>query len=242
VTREEVRNMLTQSTALSGSIYPQVRRQPLRADEGSDSDRGLTTFDRIVHDAGINLSYLRGAEIFGEDEPAEHLYKVVSGAVCTYKILNDGRRQITGFYLPDEFFGLQYSDAYCFSAEAIKDAKIMAVKRSILMTAAKSDAVVSHRLLLLTAIELSRAQNRVLLLAKNAQERVVGFLLEMAARSPSGKSIQLPMLRQDIADYLGLTIETVSRTLKSLKNLAAIEVSTRHIVIRNRSTLVHLNG
>ncbi|MGC1367510.1 MAG: helix-turn-helix domain-containing protein, partial [Candidatus Acidiferrum sp.] len=63
-----------------------------------------------------------------------------------------------------------------------------------------------------------------------------------ASRSPSGRSIQLPMLRQDIADYLGLTIETVSRTLKTLKNLAAIEVSTRHIVICNRSTLIQLNG
>lgn len=210
--------MLTQSTALSSSIYPLVRRCPLRApDQGSAGDRGLTTFDRIVHTAGFTLSYLRGAEIFGEDEPAGHLYKIVSGAVCTYKILSDGRRQITGFYLPDEFFGLQYSDEHCCSAEAIKDARIIAIKKSALMTAAKGDAVLSHRLLLLTALELSRVQNCVLLLAKSAQERVVGFLLEMAARSPSGKSIQLPMLRQDIADYLGLTIETVSRTLKSLK-------------------------
>ncbi|MFZ3335147.1 MAG: helix-turn-helix domain-containing protein [Xanthobacteraceae bacterium] len=235
--------MLTQSTALSSSIYPPIPRQRRpAADQGSAGDRALTTFDFIVRAAGVSIPYLRGAEIFGEDEPAEHLYKVVTGAVCTYKILSDGRRQITGFYLPDEFFGLQYSDEHCFSAEAIKDAKIIAIKKSALMTAAKGDAVVSHRLLLLTALELSRAQNRVLLLAKSAQERVVGFLLEMASRSPSGRSIQLPMLRQDIADYLGLTIETVSRTLKTLKNLAAIEVSTRHIVICNRSTLIQLNG
>jgi CRP/FNR family transcriptional regulator, nitrogen fixation regulation protein len=235
--------MLTQSTALGRPNYPLLRRQPLPVpDRGSTGGGGLTAFDRIVHAAGINMVYLRGAEIFGEDEPAEHLYKVVSGAVCTYKILGDGRRQITGFYLSDEFFGLQYSDEYCFSAEAIKDARIIAIKKSALMTAAKGDSVVSYQLLLLTALELRRVQNRVLLLAKSAQERVVGFLLEMAVRSPSGKSFQLPMLRQDIADYLGLTIETVSRTLKSLKDLTAIDVSTRHIVIRNRSTLIRLNS
>jgi CRP/FNR family transcriptional regulator, nitrogen fixation regulation protein len=235
--------MLTQPTACSNPIHPLTHWHRLPVpDQGSADDRSLTAFDRIVRIAGIDMFYLRGAEIFGEDEPAEHLYKVASGAVCTYKILSDGRRQITGFYLPGEFFGLQYSDEHCFSAEAIKDARIIAIKKSVLMTASKDDAVVSHRLLLLTTLELSRVQNRVLLLAKSAQERVVGFLLEMASRSPSGKSIQLPMLRQDIADYLGLTIETVSRTLKSLKNLAVIEVSTRHIVICDRSILSQLNG
>lgn len=234
--------MLTESTAFSNPIYPLVRRHSHSALEGAAGDRGLTEFDRVVRIAGINVAYLRGAEIFGEDEPAEHLYKVVNGAVCTYKILSDGRRQITGFYLPGEFFGLQYTDEYGYSAEAIKDARIIAIRKSVLLTAARGDTAVSHRLLLLTALELTRAQNRVLLLAKSAQERVAEFLLEMAARSPSGKSIQLPMLRQDIADYLGLTIETVSRTLKSLKDLAAIEVSPHHIAIRSRSALLQLNG
>lgn len=235
--------MLTQSTVFKNPIYPLTRRrEPSASHQEVIANRGLTTFDRLVRSVGFSVSYLRGAEIFGEEEAAQYLYKVVSGAVCTYKILSDGRRQINGFYLLGEFFGLQYSDEYGFSAEAIRDAKIIAIKKSTLMAAAKGDAAVSHQLLLLTAIELTRAQNRSLLLAKNAQERVVGFLLEMAARSPSEKSIQLPMLRQDIADYLGLTIETVSRTLKSLKKLAAIEVSTRHIEIRNRSTLSQLNG
>ena len=235
--------MLTQSTALSGSVYPLVRQRPLPVtNDGSTGGRDATAFDRVVRIAGINVSYLRGAEIFGEDEPAEYLYKVMSGSVCTYKILSDGRRQVSGFYLPGELFGLQYSDEYGFSAQAIRDARIVAIKKRVLMTAAKSDAAVSYQLLLLTALELARVQNRVLLLAKSAQERVVGFLLEMAVRLPSGKSIRLPMLRQDIADYLGLTIETVSRTLKSLQKLSAIDVSTRHIVLRDRSALHRLNG
>jgi len=86
-------------------------------------------------------------------------------------------------------------------------------------------------------------QDRVLLLVKSAQERVASFLLEMAERAPAGNAIELPMSRQDIADYLGLTIETVSRTLTSLESVAAIEVSTsRRIVLRNRSALNRLNG
>ena len=235
--------MLTQSTVPSNSVSSLMRRHPLPiTSRGSADDRGLTAFDRFVRIAGINVSYSRGEEIFGEDEPAEHLYKVMSGTVCTYKILRDGRRQISGFYLTGEFLGLQYADEYGLSAEAITDAKIVAVKKSTLMATASRDAAITHPLLILTALELARVQARVLLLAKSAQERVVGFLLEMAARSPSGDLIELPMLRQDIADYLGLTIETVSRTLKSLKDFAAIEVSSRHIVLRSQSTLSRLNG
>ena len=86
-------------------------------------------------------------------------------------------------------------------------------------------------------------QDHVMLLIKTAQERVVGFLLEMAARMPSGNQFELPMSRQDIADYLGLTIETVSRTLTQLENSAAIELPTsRHVVLRNRATLGRLNS
>jgi CRP/FNR family nitrogen fixation transcriptional regulator len=96
----------------------------------------------------------------------------------------------------------------------------------------------------LTGRELRRVQDHTLLLVKTAQERVAAFLLEMAARGPVGNAfIDLPMSRQDIADYLGLTIETVSRTLTHLESVATIEVPTsRHIVLRNRSALTKLNG
>ena len=87
-------------------------------------------------------------------------------------------------------------------------------------------------------------RERVLMLIKTAQERVVGFLLEMAERVPAGNAVELAMSRQDIADYLGLTIETVSRTLTSLEDSAAIELPTsrRRIVLRNRTALSHMNG
>ena len=191
---------------------------------------------------GATMVYPRNTEIFGENEPADYLYKVVSGSVRTYKILSDGRRQVGGFYLPGDLFGLEFADEHTLSAEAISDTKVMVVKRSALTALAGHDALIAQQLFNLTGRELRRAQDRILLLVKSAQERVASFLLEMAERV-SGNSIELPMSRQDIADYLGLTIETVSRTLTSLECASAIEVPTsRRIVLRNRSALSRMNG
>jgi len=192
---------------------------------------------------GALMSYPRNTEIFGENEPADYVYKVVSGAVRTYKILSDGRRQVGGFYLPGDIFGLQFADEHVFSAEAITDTKVLVVKRSALTALAGRDAAVGKELFYLTSRELRRMQDRVLLLVKSAQERVASFLLEMAERVCANNIVELPMSRQDIADYLGLTIETVSRTLTGLETAAAIEVpSSRRIVLRNRSALNRLNG
>jgi CRP-like cAMP-binding protein len=189
------------------------------------------------------MSYPRNVEIFGENEPAEYVYKVISGSVRTYKILSDGRRQICGFYLPGDCFGLQFSEEHTISAEAITDAKVLVVKRSTLTALADRDATVGRELFALTSRELRRAQEQVLLLVKSAQERVASFLVEMSERAAAGDAIELPMSRQDIADYLGLTIETVSRTLTSLEGCAAIELPTsRCIVLRNRSALNRMNG
>ena len=187
---------------------------------------------------GATISYPRNSEIFGENEPAEYLYKVVSGCVRTYKILNDGRRQIGGFYLPGEVFGLSFGDEHTMSAEAIADSKVLVVRRSALNALADRDPAIGRELFTLTGRELRRVQDRILLLIKSAQERVAGFLLEMAERIFADNTVELPMSRQDIADYLGLTIETISRTLTALENSAAIDVPTsRRIVLRNRSAL-----
>jgi CRP/FNR family transcriptional regulator, nitrogen fixation regulation protein len=202
-----------------------------------------TPLDETVALMGASMSYPRNSEIFGENDPADYLYKVVSGAVRTYKILNDGRRQIGGFYLPGDIFGLEYTDQHSLSAEAVTDTKVVVVKRSALTALAAREAAVGKELFTLTGRELQRVQDRILLLIKSAQERVAGFLLEMADRGQSANIIDLPMSRQDIADYLGLTIETVSRTLTALEGAAAIEVTTsRHIVLRNRAALSRMNG
>jgi CRP/FNR family transcriptional regulator, nitrogen fixation regulation protein len=190
---------------------------------------------------GARMTFARNAEIYGEAEPAEYLYKVVSGAVRTCKVTADGRRQIGGFYLPGDLFGLEGGAAHVFSAEAISESMVLVVKRKPLMALAGRDGEVARQLWASTAAELNRAQGRLLLLVKSAQERVAGFLLEMAARSSSRDRIDLPMTRQDIGEYLGLTIETVSRTLTSMQETGLIELpASRRVSLRNRAVLEEL--
>jgi len=192
---------------------------------------------------GTRITYARNVEIFGEGEPAEYLYKVVSGSVRICKLLHDGRRQVIGFHMAGEVFGLESDEEHHFSAEAVNDTVVLVVKRSAITALAGRDPVIGRELFALTGRELRRVQDRVLLLVKSAQERVASFLLEMAERGGAGNTVELPMSRQDIADYVGLTIETVSRTLTGLESAATIEVPTsRRIVLRDRSTLSRLNG
>jgi CRP/FNR family transcriptional regulator, nitrogen fixation regulation protein len=192
---------------------------------------------------GITVTYDRNGEIYGEGEGADYVYKVISGAVRTYKVLNDGRRQINAFYLPDDCFGLELGDEHTWSAEAIVGSTVAMVKRSAVLSACRHDGEVARQLWSMTAGQLDEAHNHALLLIKSAQERVAAFLLEMSKRVPHSDSVELPMGRQDIADYLGLTIETVSRTLTHLESARTIELLTsRVIALRNRSVLSRLNG
>jgi CRP-like cAMP-binding protein len=229
--------MLSQSAIYGASSQARMKELRPRAAVGYQPLVGS------VEMMGAPMSFTRNAEIYGENEPADYLYKVVNGTVRTYKVLADGRRQIGAFYLPGDIFGLESGDEHTFSAEAVTDSKVLVIKRSALISLAARDNEISRQLWTLTSGELRRVQDHIMLLVKTAQERVVGFLLEMAERMPSGNQVELPMSRQDIADYLGLTIETVSRTLTQLENSAAIELPTsRRIVLRNRTALGRLNG
>ena len=113
------------------------------------------------------------------------------------KVLSDGRLQVGGFHLPGDIFGLEFRDEHTFSAEAVTDTKVVVVKRTMLMAAAGRDPGVSRELTALTAREWRRAQNRVLLLVKSAEQRVAHFLLEMAERARGGNVVELPMVRRD---------------------------------------------
>jgi len=192
---------------------------------------------------GLLIAYTRNEEIYGEGEAAEFLYKVKSGCVRTYKVLNDGRRQIASFYLPGDVFGLTVGEQHTSSAEASVASEVIAIKRSALRSRASVDSAFALLLMGLAVIELQRTQDHALLLIKTAQERVVAFLLDLAKREASDSEVQLPMSRQEIADYLGLTIETVSRTLTLLENTTAITLPTsRRIILRNRPTLSKMNA
>jgi CRP-like cAMP-binding protein len=228
------------------AVRPTIRSESLRPMPPAphrDFDRNANPLGQSMQLMGAAMSFPRNSEIFGENEPADYVYLVVSGSVRTYKILSDGRRQVGGFYLAGDIFGLEFADDHSFSAEAISDAKVVVVKRSALTALAGRDAAIARELFALTGRELGRTRDHVLLLVKSAQERVASFLLEMATRASTGNVVELPMSRQDIADYLGLTIETVSRTLSGLETTAAIEVpKSRRIVLRNRAALSRLNS
>jgi CRP/FNR family transcriptional regulator, nitrogen fixation regulation protein len=228
--------MLSQTTNFSDTPNPNKRA---RFAPPTVSHNRADSFEMM----GTSTSFARNAEIYGENEPAEYLYKLVSGSVRTSKILNDGRRQIGAFYLPGDIFGFDIGSEHALSAEAISDAMVIVVKRSAIEALAARDSEVARQLWAMTSRELHRMQEHILLLIKTAQERVAGFLLEMAARIKSANGVELPMSRQDIADYLGLTIETVSRTLTTLENSAAIALpSSRRIVLRDRAALRRLNA
>jgi CRP/FNR family transcriptional regulator, nitrogen fixation regulation protein len=230
--------------ALARSIRSAVKRPtPAQNSAAKPADAGGEPLAETMRLMGATMSFPRNSEIFGEAESADYLYKVISGCIRSYRILSDGRRQITGFYLPGEVFGLTSGAEHTESAEAIADSKVALLKRGTFEALAARNPAIGRELFAVTGRELRRAQNRILLLVESAQERVVGFLLEMAERLNAERAFELPMSRQDIADYLGLTIETVSRTLTALAGAAAIEVGcSRRIVLRNRAALAAMIG
>ena len=196
------------------------------------------SLSRTIELIGARRRFKRNSEVYGAREPADYFYKVVSGMVRAYKVTVDGRRHVSAFYVPADVFGLETSEQHVFSAEAVTDAEILVVKRSTVTSLAAQDAAMAGHLWLLTGCELHRSQNHMLLLNKSAPERVASFLLEMADRIQSDGEVPLSMPRQDVADYLGLSIETISRMLTRLESASAIALPTcRRVVLRNRPVL-----
>lgn len=216
------------------SADPRFSSAPGRADKPVS---GLKEIFRLM---GARMKFERHNEIYGENEPAEYVYQVVSGAVRISKLLSDGRRQISAFGLPADVFGFDCGNEHRFSAEATVDAVVLVMKRSTIEAFAERDIHLAQELWKLATYELGRTQEHMLLLGRtNARERMVAFLRGMARRNHSANVVDLPMSRQDIADYLGLTIETVSRTLSALARAAAIGLpSSRRIVLRSHEALL----
>ncbi len=190
---------------------------PLRG-QPADSASGLGAL-------GIAMSFGRNMEVYAEGEPAVHVYKVISGVVRISKLLPDGRRQISAFHTAGDMFGFEAGDVHHASAEAVGPVKVVAYKwQSLLLAGVRSVGLVRD-LLNLTMIGLRNSQEHLLLLGrKNALERVAAFLLDMAKRTNADGVVELAMPRHDIADYLGLTLETVSRMFAELKEQGAIRL------------------
>lgn len=170
--------------------------------------------------------YARDEELYGEGEPAEFVHEVASGALRSYKLLSDGRRQIAGFHLPGDLVGIESGSTYQLTGEAMVDTVTRLFRRRSLEACAEQDGALAYRLWSATALGLRQAKDHMLLLGrKTAMERVASFLLEMAHRLNANPSMELPMSRQDIADYLGLTLETVSRIFSQLQKEGLLVLS-----------------
>jgi CRP/FNR family nitrogen fixation transcriptional regulator len=199
--------------------------------------------------AGQNIfcsefGYRAGTVIFGETEPAEYFYQVKSGAVRSYKLLNDGRRQIIAFHLPGDIFGVESGAAHRFTTEAIVATTVKLTKRHNVMDERGGRA--TNNVLGLVTRNLQHAEDHMLLLGrKTAFEKVSAFLVEMDDRLAATGVVMLPMKRRDIADYLGLTVETVARVMTRLKKrnvLTFIGQANREIVLRDRAKLAQFGS
>ena len=163
----------------------------------------------------------------------------------SYKLLSDGRRQIGAFHLAGDIFGLENGIEHRFTAEAIVETTVRLIKRRSLELVAESDAMVSRNLLSMTTNNLQHAEDHMLLLGrKTSLERVAAFLIEMDRRLTAADVMPLPMSRRDIADYLGLTLETVSRALSRLHEdgtIGFVGTNQRQIVLVDRRQLASLD-
>lgn len=186
---------------------------------------------------GVRLTYARDEEIYAQDDAVELLYRVIKGAVRTSRLTADGRRQVGDFYYVGDLFGLEPGPDHRFAAEALEDCEILVVRRSTVRAAA-GDAELDRAILEAQQLEMERLQDHVVMLGrKSARERVASFLMSIAQRQPEDH-VDLAMGRQDIADYLGLTIETVSRMLTQLQGDAIVEFpSARRFQIRKWTAL-----
>lgn len=192
------------------------------------------------HWAGAaRLTFRAGEEIYAQDEDADLIYRLVRGAVRTSHLLADGRRQIGDFYYEGDVLGVEIGAEHRFSAEALGDCEVLAIRRA---GSAAYDPGRHERLIWqATTAELGRAHAHMLLLGRaTACEKVARFLLDIAERF-RGELTALPMSRQDMADYLGLTIETISRMLGRLQADGMVEfVGARKYRIRRLGALSDL--
>ncbi len=212
------------------------------------------SFCRCLHDDQLKVFSEISAEkefrdkqtIFLQQGPSRHLYNITKGNIKIYKLLSDGRIQIIGFLYPGDFFGSYKKGKYNYSSEAIGNVRLCVFRQEVLDEYLEKNMNLSKELLHITSHELTLAQDRMGVLGKmNANERVAKFILNISdQRARIGwqdNPISLPMTRQDIADYLGLTLETVSREITRFKTSNLIKAMTsKQIFISDREKLTNL--
>lgn len=190
------------------------------------------------------LHFTADEEIYAEGDEALSFYKVVRGVARTCKFLGDGRRQIDAFHVAGDVFGFEAGLQHKLSAEAVSDCSVVSYRRHGFEQMVLNENGTAKELFSYAMHCLERARGHALLLGRgSALQKLAAFLLEMTQRKPADEMIELVMTRQDIADYLGLTIETVSRTFSQLERDGIIALTTsRRICLTNRAALRRLNS
>ena len=198
----------------------------------------FAALDRV----GTVVSFDQDRPLFHDGDAAEHYFKVLTGAVRCCKLLADGRRHVSAFYLPGDFFGFDATANYLFTAEAVTDTSVVRYARRSVEALAQQEPRFGRRLLGIACRGLSTAQQQLVLLGRmTAEERIASFLLNLADRNGGSGRVVLAMNRTDIGDHLGLTMETVSRGLNRLKREGVIDLESSHqILIRDRNALEEL--
>ena len=183
-----------------------------------------------------------GEELFFEGEEADFVYRVEEGVLMSYRMLGDGRRQVVEFHLPGDLLGLEAGVEYSLTTQAVTAAKVFALGRRRLAGLAADDVRLTRDLWSATVGAYQRSQDHAAILARqSATERVAAFLLSYARRIGAARDMTLPMSRQDMADFLGLAIHTVSRTLTHLEADGLIEArSSRQVRLMRRDRLMAL--
>jgi CRP/FNR family nitrogen fixation transcriptional regulator len=184
------------------------------------------------------------APIYTAGDAADALLKVVSGVVRTVRFLHDGKRQIDAFYSTGDLFGFERGDSYTLSAEAVSRCTLVSYSHKGLAVLAMHHQELTRQLHAYSVDGLVRAQEHARLLAHGgAIEKLAGFLIECSELSADGDLITFAMARHDIADYLGITVETVSRTLTQLRKASFIDlISAREIRLKDLPGLRYLNS
>jgi CRP-like cAMP-binding protein len=197
-----------------------------------------------LHNCGTISRFGRNQTIFNEGDDARYSYRVVEGGVRLCKLMPDGRRQIAEFMLRGDLFGFELGEEHSLTAEALGEVVVMRCARSHMERLSDEQPQIRKQLMSHLRRDLSSAQTHLVMLGRQtAKERVASFLLLLVERGEAddGDAVELPMSRQDIADYLGLTIETVCRALSDLKRDRIIGIPNRHqVAIRNLAALENI--
>lgn len=231
------------STARSAPISPAAYKRFFAPSEQEETSTPVTLTDYLlrIQEYGARTHFARNETIFNQDDPAAQVYRIVSGTVRLCRYMPDGRRYIVDFLLPGDLMGFVESPDLPASAEAVTDVTLVAFPRVCFDRLAEENPAVRTQLLCHLSANLLTAQQHLFVLGcQKARERVASFLLRLADRTDlvCGDRLDLPMSRQDIADHLGLTIETISRTITALRGEGIVLIpNSNQIVLRDMAAL-----